>query len=354
MITLAKTRWLWFFSLIFIVISSNILIYRLDILGPIPKGMALGSLFDCMVTIPLITYFFIIRKRYSSKYLIPVVFVGYGAAHLIIPQGYLSSYSFVKYLLIAGEGAFFLVELYILFKLVTKLPAIIKYFQRNITEIPVFSYRIEKAISHHIRTHRLVDILSSEITLFYYSLFSWRKKPIMNGQVFTFHKKTSGLALYIMLIHALILESVGFHFLLHSWSEVAAIIALILNGYTLLFCLAEIQAIRLAPFIVTNQHLYLQVGIVQKLMVPLEEIKSVHSYKGPEKLSKEKSKFVFDGVLSEFIKEKPTIEIEFHRPLEVRKMYGFKQHVRFAHLRPDEPQKFLETLNGKLSEKGWL
>ena len=97
----------------------------------------------------------------------------------------------------------------------------------------------------------------------------------------------------MMLIHALVLESVGFHFLLHSWNLTVSIILLLFNIYTLIFILAEIQVIRLCPFMITNRHLYLQVGIMQQLTVPIEEIKSIHHYQGPEKLSKDEKKDIY-------------------------------------------------------------
>lgn len=338
---------IWFISLLTMVIGSNVLLYRLELMQPLPNTIALATLLDFMMIIPLITYFFIIRKRYSLKYLILVGFAGYGASMLIIPQGYLGSYSFVRYILLAGEGAFFLLELYIVFKLVTKLPVIFKYYKQKQSDIPAFPYRMEQALTHHVKTNRFIEIVSSEMSMFYYSFFSWRKKQIIDGHVYTFHKKTSAVALHLMLIHALVLESVGLHFFLHNWSPTIAFIVLILNGYTVLLFLAEIQAIRLVPFMITDQSLYLQVGIMKRLTVPLKEIKSVHYYQGPEKVSKEVSKQFFDAVLSDFVKEKPAIEIEFHSPQEVKKMYGLKQKVRFAHLSPDEPQKFLDTLNAK-------
>ncbi|MBY0146362.1 hypothetical protein [Neobacillus niacini] len=341
---------IWFISLLTVIIGSNVLLYRLEMMKPLPNGVALGTLFDFIIIIPLLTYFFIIRKRCSLKYLGLVGLAGYGAAWLIVPNGYLGSYSFVKYILIAGEGAFFLLELYIVFKLVTKLPAILRYYKTKESDIPAFPYRMEQALTHYVKQNRFIEIVSSEITMFYYSLFSWRKKPVIDGQVFTFHKKTSAVALYIMLIHALVLESVGFHFLLHNYSPALAIIALILNGYSLLFFLAEIQAIRLVPFIITDRYLYLQVGMFKRLTVPFEEIKSIHYYQGPEKISKEITKQLLDAVLADFVKEKPAIEIQFHSPQEVKKLYGLKQKVLFAHLSPDEPQRFLDTLKEKLFE----
>lgn len=351
MATISKKNWLWFSILLTVVISANFSIYNLEMMQPVPKGIVLGSLFDFIIVIPLIAYFMIIRKRYSLKYLPLIAMAGYGIAILIIPQGLLSNYSFVKYILFAGEGALILIELYIAYKLFMKIPAILKSFRMNGIEIPTFQYRLSLAINQHLPSFRITAIIASEIAIFYYSLFSWRKKPLSSSHAFTYHQKTSVITLYVMLIHTLVLESIGLHFLLHSWEPTIAIIVLILNLYTILFFLAEIQAIRLCPFIITRDHLSLQVGVMKQLIVPIAEIKNIHYYQGPDKLPKHEMKDVFDAVLADFVKEKPTIEIEFHTPQEVKLMYGFKKKVDKAHLRPDEPQKFFETLTARMNQK---
>jgi len=353
MLTVSKNKWLWFGLILSLVISSNILIYRLEWEAPLPTGVVLGSLFDFLITIPLLVYFFIIRKRLSLKYLLPVMIAGYGAAVLIIPQGYLSGYSFVKYILFAGEGAFFLMELYVVYKLMVKIPAIIKSFRANVTETLTFQNRMEQAWGQHMESSRMRDIFFSEMTMYYYSLFSWRKKPLSrenDEQNYTYHKKTGAIALYVMMIHALVLESIGFHFLLHSWNATVAIIALVINVYTLFFFLAEIQAIRLCPIMITDRYLHLQVGIMKQLTVPLEEIKSFHYYQGPEKLTKDEARHVFDATLPDFMKEKPTFELEFYHPVEAKFMYGFKKKVIKAHLRLDEPQQFYNALTAKINQ----
>ena len=110
---------------------------------------------------------------------------------------------------------------------------------------------MEEILTHHLKPSRLLDMISSEITIFYYSILSWWKKPLSilnDAQTYSYHKNTSAIAFYMMLIHALVLESVGFHFLLHSWNATFAIIVLILNVYTLLFILAEIQVDSIMPF----------------------------------------------------------------------------------------------------------
>lgn len=347
--TLLKNKWLWFSFILTLVVCSNFLIYRLESLGPPPIGMALGSLFDFIITIPLLVYFFIIRKRYSLKYILPVMIAGYGVAVLVIPHQLLSAYSFVKYILLAGEAAFFLLELYVVIQLLAKIPATVKSYRKSESEIPTFSYRMKQAWDQHLKPSRTQEIFFSDVKMYYYSLVSWHRKPAtLDERMYTCHKKTCTITLYVMLIHALVLESVGFHFLLHSWSPLVAIIALVLNVYTLLFFLAEIQAIRHCPIMITDRHLYLQVGIMKQLIVPLEEIKEIHPYDGPATITKEESKLIFDAVLTDFFKEKPQFEVEFYHPIEASFIYGFKKKVTKAHLRLDEPQKFYQALTNKI------
>jgi len=354
MLSISRTKWLWFCLLLTLVVSSNVLIYQLNMLQPLPNQVALGTLFDFIITIPIFTYFFIIRKRYSWKYLLSLAVLGYGAAYLIIPHKMLTSYHNTSYIPIFFEGILFFIEIYIGYKLIRKLPAIIRNFNNNFTNTSTFQDRLEEALMLHLKPSRTLDIISSEITMLYYSLFSWRKEQVSvleNASIFTFHKKTSFVALYVMLIHAIVLESIGFHFLLHSWSPVLSLIALVLNVYTVLLFLAEIQAIRLCPIFLTNHQLHFQIGIMKRLKVSIKDIKSVHYYEGPEKTSNKESKHIFDAVLSDFMKEKPSIEIELHSPKKAKFLYGISKNVTKIHLRPDEPQRFYKILNTKLNEE---
>ncbi|PKG23462.1 hypothetical protein [Niallia nealsonii] len=349
---LPKQRFGWLCVLLAAVLSSNILIYHVDFLPQLPKEVVFGSLLDFLITIPLIIYFLIIRKRYSLRYLFYVVIASYAAALFIIPQHYFSSFHLVRYLIFAGEAAFLLVELYIVFQFIKKLVPIIKSYRTNRMDIPIFSSRLEKAINIHIKSSRFIEMMVSEISMVYYCFFSWRSKPlvIQDGKAFTYHKKTSAIAFYVMLIHALIIESVGFHFLLHAWTEVAAVIAIALNIYTLIYLVAEMQSIKLCPFIITNNHVHLQIGLTKKMTVPLGAIKSVRSYQGPEKIAKNEKKHLLEAMLPDFIQEKPTVEIEFYH-LEVAKfMYGFKKQIKKVHLRPDYPKEFIAAIYTKLEE----
>ena len=76
-VTLSRRRKGIWIGLVSLIMLSNYLLYALPIVPAAPKEVVLGSLLDCMFVIPIITYFFIIRKRYSLTYIVPVVIAGY-------------------------------------------------------------------------------------------------------------------------------------------------------------------------------------------------------------------------------------------------------------------------------------
>ncbi|MDQ0246736.1 membrane protein YdbS with pleckstrin-like domain [Bacillus fengqiuensis] len=347
---LTRPKWMLFLFLVSLVFLSNWLLYTLPQFSPIPNGAVYGSLFDFLITIPVLTYFFIIRKRYSLKYLIPVIFAGYAAGTFIIPNEQMQQFTFVPYLLFAGEAALLLVELYILYQVLTKIPKLICTFHHTDEASPYFFIRLKHSMETHLSMTRLISIFLSEITMFYYALFSWKKKaPADVPGMYTFHQKTSTIALHIMLIHALVLESVGFHYFLHQWNEIAAWVLLALNVYTLLFFLGEIQAIRLCPVQLTEEKLVLQIGLTKSLSVPLEKINKIQYYDGPEKWSKQESKMIFDGTAADFMKKKPTFEISLKEPITAHYMYGFEKKVDRIFMDIDESDAFYQTLKSRLA-----
>src|SRR5699024_3019619 len=78
-----------------------------------------------------------------------------------------------------------------------------------------------------------------------------------------------------MLIHAIIIETIGIHWWLHQHSILLSIVLLILNVYSIIFLIANIQAVRLNPVRMDENHLYISLGLVKKMVIPLHEIDSI-------------------------------------------------------------------------------
>ena len=349
-VTLSRRRKGVWIGLVSLIMLLNYLLYALPIVPVAPKEVVLGSLLDCMFVIPIITYFFIIRKRYSLTYIVPVVIAGYIFARFIIPSDYLQDFSYVSYIIVAGEIAFVCLELFLLYKIVRKLPTIIKKYKEYKSEYSSFSYAIDAAFDATMKRNKLIDIIVTECKLIYYAFLSWREKVPEGEYVYSYHKKTGAIGVYIMIIHATLIESIGFHYLLHQWNPVIAWILLILNVYAMIYFIAEIQAMRKNPLVVTEEQVVIQIGLGKKIVMPFTQIDNIAFYKG-ELLTAKERKQVLDATVMEFIKEPATFEITLKEPVKAQLLYGFSKTVSRVHLNVDEERKFYDAVKEKLKHE---
>jgi hypothetical protein len=344
---------IWFCVLASLIIFSNYALYRFSAVQPLPEHIALASLFDLMLILPLTAYFFIFRKRYSFKYFGLVVLLGYGLSLLIIPDSLLAPYPFVPYMVGALEGVFLILELYLLFRIIVVFPRLLRDYRILNQESSYFRHNFSKSVEKHLPRNRVMSLWTTEFSLFYYALFSWGKKVRVNeGRVYSYHQKTSAIAVYIMLIHATLIETLGLHYFLHQWNPILSFVLLFLNVYGILFFLAEIQAIRLAPFLLRDDWLLLQVGITKSIVVPLSNIATFAYYNGPEKFTAAEQKTLFDARAADFIMEKPTFEIVLKEPQNLQLMYGLKKPVNRIVLNIDDAESFQQQLKSRLKEMG--
>ncbi|HHT7191280.1 TPA: hypothetical protein ACTZ5N_004773, partial [Bacillus cereus] len=207
---------------------------------------------------------------------------------------------------------------------------------------------IDAAFDDTMKRNKLIDIIVMECKLIYYAFLSWREKVPEGESVFSYHKKTGAIGVYIMIIHATLIESIGFHYLFHQWNPVVAWVLLILNVYAMFYFLAEIQAMRKNPIIVTEQKVIIQIGLGKKIIIPFIQIDKITFYKG-ELLKKEKE--VLDATVMEFIKEPPTFEIILKEPMKAQLLYGFSKTVSRVHLNVDEERKFYDVMTEKLNHE---
>ncbi|WP_430476903.1 hypothetical protein [Bacillus cereus] len=340
-----KRKGIWI-GLVSLIMLSNYVLYALPIVPAAPKEVVLGSLLDFMFVIPVITYFFIIRKRYSLTYIFPVVIAGYVFARFIIPSDYLQAFSFVTYIIVAGEIVFVGLELFLLYKIVRMLPNIVKRFKEYRSEYSSFSYAIDAALDATMKRSKAVSIILTECKLIYYAFLSWREKVPDGECTYSYHKKTGAIGVYIMIIHATLIESIGFHYLLHQWNPVIAWILLILNVYAMIYFLAEIQAMRKNPIVVREDNIIIQIGLGKKIVLPFTQINNIVFYKG--ELLKKEEKEVLDATVMEFIKEPATFEITLKEPVKAQLLYGFTKTVSRVHLNVDEKRKFYDAVTERL------
>lgn len=181
--------------------------------------------------------------------------------------------------------------------------------------------------------------------MFYYAFLTWRK-PVQEGShYFSLHKKTSVTAFYIMLIHAIIIETLGSHWWLHDKSVILSIVLLVINIYSVIYFIGDIQAIRHNPMYVTNDKIYLSLGLSKKMVIPFENIKTIKW--GEEASAYTKDKSTLEFIAKDLEDVKPHCLIEFNEPLKASLLLGFTRSYSRVTIRLDEPERFQSLLNNR-------
>ncbi|KZE67165.1 hypothetical protein AWM68_04720 [Fictibacillus phosphorivorans] len=343
-------RWVLFLALCFLVIGSNVILYQTSYFQPVPNSVVIGSLLDFLLVIPLLTYYFIIRKRYSWKLTLLVALVSYGLASYIIPDFLLNNFSAVPKALLLLEAGFITIELYLLILICKKFPNVKKTYMELPAEIP-FLIKMKRAVNMHFVQSRLVDAVLSEVTMLYYALFSWRIAPLTADNTFTYHKNTSYVALQLMLIHALIIESVGLHYFFSQVNHTVSLILLFLNIYSILFLVGQMQAVKKVPLIVSDQTLIMNVGFMKRLELPFSAIQELKTYEGPEEIPATEKKYTFEARVSDFIPEKPEIELVLKKTVQSTIIYGFKKNVTRVIIKVDHSSELKRQIEQKIASE---
>ena len=78
-----------------------------------------------------------------------------------------------------------------------------------------------------------------------------------------------------MIIHGIAIETIGIHWWLHEKSIILSVVLLVLNIYSVIFFLADMQAIRLNPVYVTNDTLYLSLGLMKRTEIRFDHIAEI-------------------------------------------------------------------------------
>src|SRR5699024_12134853 len=135
---------------------------------------------------------------------------------------YLAPYVAVTWVGFAIDGTIVLFEVFLLVLLVKRFPRAVRHVKSSsYSTIFSFSDVIEKQVSSKL----IIKIICTEILMFYYAFGSWGKKLTAEREnTFTLHKNSSLIALYMMAIHSILLETIAVHWWLHSKFPVISII----------------------------------------------------------------------------------------------------------------------------------
>lgn len=90
------------------------------------------------------------------------------------------------------------------------------------------------------------------------------------------------------------------------------------------------------PLIVQEEYLIINIGFVKGMTLPFSLIKECKLYEGPEQISSSEKKYTFEALVSDFIPEKPAIELVLKEPVKSEIIYGFRKKVTRVVIKVDD------------------
>jgi len=331
MIALQKQHiWL---TLLFVVFISNYALYNtglgLSILPVETAGVVLGSLIDLIVVMPLL--FMLYKRKFSIKQAILLAAAGCIAARFIIPIHHLQPFVAVTWAGFVVEGAFIAIEVLFVVTLFYYMPKILADVRASaLPDIFSFPHAVEK----HAPKYTVIQMLCADLLVLYYGFASWKRKKRTG---ITLHKNSSYIAFQIMMIHAIVIETIGLHWWLHEKSMLLSILLLIINVYSVVFFLADMQAIRLNPIYATNDALYVSLGLMKRVTIRFAMIEKIEEEQ--ELLKGKLPKDTIDFIARDFGEAYPQLILKMKEPVEVTFMLGIKKRYDAVAIKADQAQE---------------
>jgi hypothetical protein len=335
-----------------LIVLPNFLLFKIEVIGPVTPLMTIGSVLDLAIILPLVFYFFVFKSKPSFIIFIPMSFAGLFLVNWLVPD-YADHYlNKINKSVILIEGSLILFELLLIVFILKRLPMLkhkvrneqnnYYHFLRSFIEASkeTFSFRFKKLNQYQ----NMLRFLSTDLAVFYYVFFSWRKNKSVSKQSvdrFTYHLNGEYLGIFIMLIHALTIEIIAVHLLVMQYSHLLAWIVTLFDIYALMFIIADYQAIRQSPIIMDNKAIHIQKGLRFHAAIPYEKIDVIQKNERSENEIR-KDKLAIDLTLNGLEKKTPQFEMILKEPILAYTVFGIKKKINCLYITVDEPSKFSE------------
>ncbi|MBM7660359.1 hypothetical protein JOC85_001126 [Bacillus mesophilus] len=201
------------------------------------------------------------------------------------------------------------------------------------------------ALEPKIGKNRLLELVLTELNVFYYSIFVWFKKPKVEvGKTFTYYKSSQIKTIVIVFSILIVGEGVLFHYLIQRWNEVIAWIFTVLNVYGFLYLIGLYHSVKYLPHVIRDGKLIIRLGFQGSIEVEIDNIEHITKAKELD-LGVKAPKDTYYSLLQI---DSPQYEITLREPIEMKASYGIKKNVSKVVFRADEPTKMIEEITSNL------
>lgn len=303
---------------------------------------AFAVTFNLTVTVPVLFYLLVVRNTFLHWLTIaPVFLLSLLGASLVLPQGEQHYLDIIKHLAAPAE-------LLLVGFLGVKAVRACDGREPTVCQGATATTSSKGYKPHCVRlSRRGLRRISWRTRLPFsnYALFAWRTQPdVGKGEIgFSYHQKNGygGILVAVTLVAAV--EIVAVHFLVASWSTRAAWILSAVSVYGIVWLLGYSQAIRLRPILLSEQSLYVRIGLLWSARIPLTRIASVQPV---QSIAENRSTA---GYLHAVTLGNPQFLIELSKPVAVHGLYGYtKKNVQRIGIAVDDRARFGAELANRI------
>ncbi|MFW5434195.1 hypothetical protein [Paenibacillus apiarius] len=305
----------------------------------VPDLLSFGVALDFMIILPLLYFWFRVRRADSLKRAafvrsLAAGLAGYAAMSLFVPP---VGTELQRILDALALGCGISMAAYAIYQTVR-----VRRAYRILSAdggAPLDALR--SSFADAVSSQKTGALLAHEASVYYHALFSWRKKSYVPERAAAFGslEQSSMLVIVIGTIHVLVLEGIGLHFLIHQWSAIAAWMLTLSNVYFIVVLIADYRLTKLNPVLVTGQSVRIRHAHDIWADVEREDISSAWMTKEP--LPKELVPVTAAPAFGT-----PNVILQFHRPVTVSGRFGMKRNVKQIALCLDKPHDFVAEVMG--------
>jgi hypothetical protein len=299
----------------------------------VKNKVANGLLADFVLTFPALYYFLIIRPlKVSIRRMLLVVSLCCGFAYLVLPQHQREYILQIRKLTAVAELLFIIYA-------VTKFNTLRKAYKAHQLLLSDPVYNLRAVMAEVMGESVAVKIIASELAVLRYGLLFWRKETpaIKTNNSFSTHKEFGYVAIWCILLTAVMVETVAFHFLLMKWSHIAANIFTSLSLYGVIFFVADLSAVIKRKVLISDEQIILRTGLRWRVCTSLSNISVVEKIRNDYHSTDP----FFKGGIS---KNSGNLLITFKAPVKVDKLYGTSKETDSILMNIDDFELFNSAL----------
>ncbi|HEX3111382.1 MAG TPA: hypothetical protein VHU41_19925, partial [Thermoanaerobaculia bacterium] len=190
-----------------------------------------------------------------------------------------------------------------------------------------------------VRERIVGGLVTTEVAILYYGLFSWRAEPDVPADAIaiTTHKRSGWGTVVVCFIVLIAFESIGLHLLVQHWSVKWAWIFTAMDLYGVLWLIGDYHALRLRPTLIREHDIQLRHGMRLNATIARDNIAAVQPIANEAQWKRK-------GTAKLALLDEPRYLISLREPVIAEGLAGIKRQIDAIAILPDDTAAFERAL----------